>query len=1446
MEQDSFNQLSSLVEGRLPEFVRVDHPTIVAFLEAYYEWLQIKDRSGIIISPMVLQDVIDIDSSMDEFLTHFKREYLLDFPEQLAIAKSTGKPVDVRKLMKNIKSFYQAKGTEKSYEFLFQILYNTSVEFYYPKKDILRVSDGKWYEKVSIKITNAIGDRIFDSVGRIVYQKNSEGKIVSSAKVIDVTLYQQGQYEVAELILTGRNGTFSIGKEISFDVENETLHELRVYSVIGSVTINDGGTGYAVGDRVLFSSVGGDSGEGAIGTVSLVTAVGAIRRLRMDNFGINYTAVPTVQIQSSGGSGFSGTAVVSSICQSEGYYLNSDGRIGTNKVLQDNHYYQDYSYVLKTEVVIDEYRDTLRRLIHPAGTAMFGQVLIKRCSREDVFNSSALIRYEVPIIGHYIPYTFTTHENLQDWFSTPGTGNNTGTNVVAGYDPTLHDGYLNWGGYDDFGVPLKGNPFRFNAPFINATGPTYSPLGLSGFQNADPFWIVYEHPNRKISERVIAQIWRGQLADFSRWNERVTVTGGQMADSWWDEFENDPTLDKKYAFLQYDKNSAFRKITARSFFNMPIGEEFDCRTESVEKWAKPLVKIHNPLNGETITSVISANAPLNVQFTIENFENLAVHFGGKFVRVWLDGSHLAVLNLGVFTTPITTLSGGMHNILVEVLDENYVPLMGMSDSVVFGVDSSVPCCSADGTVCTNKTINDCVASGGSVLSTCADCFPPSICCNSIVGLCVSDLSPTKCLQNLGTVVAGTNCDDCGTAPIIKCCIPPNALCLSVPTNAQCALMGGVVVSTCDACVPVAPEVGVCCDSNQGDCVINVSPVVCGTIFQGTSRPGNTCDVCDVIRNVICCPGDMTGICITNLDAEECERSTDGWVVDDCASCFTTCCLPNGTCQLHLSPEVCAQESGTFFAQQADCLLCTPAEVGCCLPDGSCVEDAGGGLGCADAGGRTNIPCDECMDNRIVNCCKPGFVCTTDGTAIECTTSGGTILTDEESCENDCSSPLFKILVDSIPTTGDLIIDNTYRSMFTNLGVGIVHTINVGDVIDVGGFPTQVMLVNPSVSGVGGVVPNISAIMNFLLSRGIELNSTTTHYVSFNFSKTVWESLVLGVGDDVVNGTNSASIIDALRTNISILTSLFGANVRFSVSGYPSVQIFSGNYGGSPIDPNGGWYQTSTELQQARIDWSAQQFEPAYVPTSVDEVGLGWSNPQLVDYSPTQASADAKLLIPSDNGFDGVDSVYDYDRNGIRFYKFRRANVKSSNIIASELALGLNYETIPMVDRYFSGNNNDANFYYKDGTGRIIPSDDVVGFVGELKRDSLVKINGIYLHTQTKYMAADLACMPTISVPGDQDFVVPESIPEWGSWFTGTVAQWQSYYATFSVEQKKVQERIRESSILLFYDGVPPFNVGGGTAPLLFGGWGDPEFKVDLIMKYNDYTLNIIQRIRNLP
>ena len=147
---NKLNNLSTIVPFQLPEFVREDHPHLTEFIEAYYEWLD--QETDYLRSPMRLGEIVDIDTTMDIFVDRFRKQYLLDFPETLAINKETGKPLNQKTLIKNIKDFYRAKGTEKTYRFLFRILFDTTVDFYYPKTDILRLSDGKWVVNKSIKV----------------------------------------------------------------------------------------------------------------------------------------------------------------------------------------------------------------------------------------------------------------------------------------------------------------------------------------------------------------------------------------------------------------------------------------------------------------------------------------------------------------------------------------------------------------------------------------------------------------------------------------------------------------------------------------------------------------------------------------------------------------------------------------------------------------------------------------------------------------------------------------------------------------------------------------------------------------------------------------------------------------------------------------------------------------------------------------------------------------------------------------------------------------------------------------------------------------------------------------------------------------------------------------------------------------------------------------------
>lgn len=578
----SLDKLSTIVRSQVPQFVKIDHPTFVAFLNAYYEWLETQGAS--LRNVMDLAKVKDIDTTFDEYISHFKQQYLLDFPESLAINKDTGDPVEVKTLIKHIKQFYRAKGTEKTYEFLFRILYDTNIEFYYPKVDILKASDGKWIRRNTIRVAGSQGNLLYQAAGKKIYQYDSNGTNAGSASVVDVTRYQLGSFQIYELNLSNINGTFTSDRGIYFETSDATQYEPKIYSVMSAIGISSGGSGYRVGDVVLFTNAAGDIGQGAKAKVFQVSSTGKILKIKIEDFGINYKSAPSISIVSDTGSGFAGTCSIGAVCNFQGYYANNDGRLSTNKVLQDNHYYQNYSYVLKTELVVDRYSNTIKRLIHPAGLGFFGQVLIKRCAQSNLDAQSALIKYEVPIIGHYTPYTNQTFDDLREWFILGAT--------AYGYDPTVHDPLLQ---YADF------NPISNGIAFDQLP---VSPLSQVDFPRADPWWIIYQHPNRRISDPVIARIeydlkglygqnstgegksdFLNGSTGYSSWPE-WTMTGDNLRSEWADGF----TGGFKYAILQYSNSTEFRKITLGSFFSMPVGDEFNCRNE----WANQITHANSP------------------------------------------------------------------------------------------------------------------------------------------------------------------------------------------------------------------------------------------------------------------------------------------------------------------------------------------------------------------------------------------------------------------------------------------------------------------------------------------------------------------------------------------------------------------------------------------------------------------------------------------------------------------------------------------------------------------------------------------------------------------------------------------------------------------------------------------------------------------------------------
>ena len=65
--------------------------------------------------------------------------------------------------------------------------------------------------------------------------------------------------------------------------------------------------------------------------------------------------------------------VKTAVWKTNGYWLDSAGFLSSDRKMQDNNYYQDFSYVVKSTVPIQSYREVLKKLVHPVGLKLFAE-----------------------------------------------------------------------------------------------------------------------------------------------------------------------------------------------------------------------------------------------------------------------------------------------------------------------------------------------------------------------------------------------------------------------------------------------------------------------------------------------------------------------------------------------------------------------------------------------------------------------------------------------------------------------------------------------------------------------------------------------------------------------------------------------------------------------------------------------------------------------------------------------------------------------------------------------------------------------------------------------------------------------------------------------------------------------------------------------------------------
>lgn len=264
------------IDKEFSDHYRNSGPLLVEFMKYYYEWLSLVDNPYN--STNKFLDNIDVDTANEDFILFMRKEFMQNIPVNIL--------VDERLLIKNIIDFYKSKGSESSYKLLFRILFNEEIQFYYPGRDILRVSDGKWFVEKKLLI-----DR-FDV-------QNIEDITVIKGSISGATAKIEKYIETLEM--------------------NSVTKNLYISAIFGNFI----------------------SGETII-----------------DELTNNFLC-----------------QTLSGVITLPGKSLNNDGFISSDKYIQDNFYYQEYSYEIQSSKSLNEYSDVVKKLVHPAGTKMFGKVV---------------------------------------------------------------------------------------------------------------------------------------------------------------------------------------------------------------------------------------------------------------------------------------------------------------------------------------------------------------------------------------------------------------------------------------------------------------------------------------------------------------------------------------------------------------------------------------------------------------------------------------------------------------------------------------------------------------------------------------------------------------------------------------------------------------------------------------------------------------------------------------------------------------------------------------------------------------------------------------------------------------------------------------------------------------------------------------------------------------
>lgn len=210
--------------------------------------------------------------------------------------------------------------------------------------------------------------------GEIIKQSNSTGGLVVNGAIGLIRSGNTSELSVKRLSITNAFSEFITGNNYIVGSSSNSV------ALLVSTTQNTQSNVVGI-NALIFADA--SSSNGSVANLEVISS------------GFGYVDGETVTFYNSEDSTQTGTATLQlgKQGQAEGYYRATGGFLSSNKYIHDGDYYQEYSYDILSKLPFERYADMIKKVIHVAGTKVFGSYVEEELANSEITVGSATLTY---------------------------------------------------------------------------------------------------------------------------------------------------------------------------------------------------------------------------------------------------------------------------------------------------------------------------------------------------------------------------------------------------------------------------------------------------------------------------------------------------------------------------------------------------------------------------------------------------------------------------------------------------------------------------------------------------------------------------------------------------------------------------------------------------------------------------------------------------------------------------------------------------------------------------------------------------------------------------------------------------------------------------------------------------------------------------------------------